>query len=179
MSYSLWKQLNDKVAYYLPAVERDSFCNENNLLEDKPETLLEKSLNLFQKKTATGGVKVQQPVIQKWSMILPSSPGYTHFLTTAKLTGFKMASPPFRAFDNATHEYMCIYQKNKQSNSRLLFRVQITVHRDEIATSLGCYILKNMVKIDERNNYRLLRTKLDSYKDLFWINLINLKLIGE
>lgn len=184
--YALWHIYDHKLAIYIPVLERDCFVEIENIETKRPKTLLERSLALFKTNdNFSSCTELQPPVLQQWSGVLDATVSLKHLLRVVKLTGWEAPNPEgrytpaFRAFPRASHEIHSFYESKATPNhQRLLFRVHLAA-TDEVAKQAGKYLANMMKSLQPQQGHRLVRYNLESYRRLFWAEMLLLYLTRD
>lgn len=172
-NYSLWWALSPYVAVYLPAKEEDCYCESNNLKNQQPKSLLERSLFFLHQDKFAELAPPKEPVLKEWYGTLPSCSPFNHLLRLSKLTGWEgkdTQGRPITPFKlrGMSHELHAFYHlKRDNSRIRLLFRVQIGAP-EEVALCLGTRIATEMKNTANNQGFLLLRPNLETYKSDRW-----------
>jgi hypothetical protein len=182
-SYSLWWAVSASTAIYLPIKEEDCYCLDENLKNQKPVSLLEKSMFFLHKEEFAESKTPTEPILKEWRGTVPSCSPFRHILRLTKLTGWegkdKEGKPiiPFK-LKGMSHELHSLYHpKRDASRLRLLFRIQIGAP-EQVAIQLALKVATEIKSLPTNQGYLLLRPKLESYKLDRWGEFISTQLDG-
>lgn len=182
-NYSLWWSVSPTTVVYMPIKEEDCYCLDENLKNQEPASLLERSLFFLHKEEFLESKTPTEPILKEWRGTIPSCSPFRHILRLTKLTGWegkdKEGRPiiPFK-IKGMSHELHCLYHPKRDASClRLLFRIQVGAP-EQIAMQLALKVAAEMKSLPSNQGYLLLRPKLASYKSDRWGEFVSVQLDG-